>query len=169
MEHNQKTHDERRVHPAVKYVTWSAIVSAIPLILVIHQINLAYVDYHLDLISRWWTDHIPAYTREESDQRYARRTDFLTVVEADEIKKQVKETSDMAKDSAKKLDSVLITGAIQLVIAAEQNLQSIEDNPQPTREWRERRDEARERLTKAREYKDCLIAERDRCDALRVW
>lgn len=155
--------------PAVKYVTWSAIASLAPLIWLSYQMHMAYVEWHTSFIDDWFKIEAPVYTKEQSDSRYAPRADIITLAEANDLKKTIKRAEDLAQSNAGKLDAIQMTSAVQLVIAAEQRVDRLQENPRNTLEWRDSLSDAKSDLSKAKEYRDCIRNRRGNCDSIRVW
>lgn len=167
--HNEEPTQEGQVIPAIKYVTWSAIVSIVPLILVGYQIQAAYVKWHVDFIDTWLKTNAPIYTRDQTDSRYAKRNEVITLAEANTLKSAISEAAIRASNNSAKLDIILLQSAEQTALAKEAKLDRINSSPESTHEWREQKREAQADFDRAVAYRDCIRRRGadDECDRMR--
>lgn len=155
-EHNGTDSSERRVKPAIRYVTWSAIASLIPLIWIGYQMHTAYTEWHYDFLDSWLATQTKVYTREQSDHRFAPLNNMITLAEATSLRKVISETAGRAESNAKKMDIILLQIAEQTALAKEEKLDRITNGQQNTPEWREQRREAAAEYDRAIAYRNCL-------------
>lgn len=112
------------------------------------------------------------------DTRYAKRSEIMTLAQAQEVKKLAEANRDTLVENATKLgaveDTVVLMRseqkayfAIETAREVRKDLDAVEAKPANTNEWRTHRDKLRRQLVEAVEYRDCVLAGKPSCDILR--
>jgi len=110
------------------------------------------------------------------DGRYAKKSEVLTLAQADKIEAQIGVALDESEKNGEKLDMVAdqldglkISSAITAVASLRQELERHERYPENTELWEKERSRLTAQITTAIEYRDCLIEGRHNCDLYRGW
>jgi len=122
---------------------WS-IGTVITAIIAFFPVNKAYVDYHVRL------------------------TKDVVVTEIGSLKQAIEETQDTADLSANKIDFLVKAEAARSADSLGVQLSILKAQTR-TRQVEEDIYDLEQRLNRAVNYRDCVFAKRDNCDALRVW
>lgn len=142
-----------RRHLTRQNVTIAGVIAAVPAVL---GVKAWYVDWH--------------------DERYVQRQEAFLVADASEVKDQITRAQEAADVNASKLDAIgqklsyiELQAAVSMVQALQQDLDTHLRTPNLENEvWLIRRDDLRRQVDSAREFRDCLMANRTNCDHLRI-
>jgi len=103
---------------------------------------------------------------EKVHKEFALKDQVLTVSEAMPIKEQVAKIDRNSSQNTEKLDTLLISSAIQLAISAEDRYERLSNTPTASEQDVH---DAKATMIKAQRYRDCLLDRQPNCQALRVW